>query len=149
MSDYLGKSSTFGQLIKNVPTEDAPVTQKFETKDSGKRAKLSGGMVRDTQEGKPRFDLLLPKNVPYEEQFLTRLAGLMARGAEKYEDRNWERANDVDALDRFKASAFRHLMQWLNDEVDEDHAAAVAFNLMGYESTKYKITRQEYESLEF
>lgn len=106
------------------------------TKDSGRRASFSNGGVRDTQDGKPRFDLVLPKTVPYDRQMLTRFAALMARGAEKYSDRNWEQFSDQDALDRAKASAMRHLIQWMTDEDDEDHAAAVYFNVMAAEYVK-------------
>jgi hypothetical protein len=105
----------------------------FETKDSGARASYGNGGVRDTQAGKPRFDLLLPLNVPYSAQLLTRWAALMGRGAEKYEDRNWEQFADEEALERAKSSAIRHLMQLVNGERDEDHAAAVLFNVMVYE----------------
>lgn len=115
------------------------VEDKFVTKDSGKREEYDSGMVRDTQDGKPRFDLLLPREVPYGDQFLTRVAGLLARGAEKYNDRNWEQASGNAELDRFKSSAFRHMMQWLNDESDEDHAAATVFNLLAYETIKWKM----------
>jgi hypothetical protein len=108
----------------------------YQTKDSGQRAEFSNGGVRDTESGKPRFDLLLPKNVPYDEQLLTRVALLMGRGAEKYEDRNWEQFADSKALDRAYSSAIRHLMQWANGEDDEDHAAAVVFNIMVAEYVK-------------
>jgi hypothetical protein len=91
----------------------------FETKDSGKRAEFEGGMVRDTNEGKPRFELCLAKGLPYEKQMLTRFAHLMARGAIKYNSWNWMKATK---------------------ETDEDHAAAVMFNLMAYESI---IAREE------
>jgi hypothetical protein len=111
----------------------------YVTKDSGKREEYDSGMVRDTQEGKPRYDLLLPRGIPYRAQFLTRVAELLGRGAEKYSDRNWERASGPEELDRFKSSAQRHLMQWLTDESDEDHAAAVCFNLLAYESIKWKM----------
>lgn len=114
----------------------------FITKDSGERAQFESGMQRDTQAGKPRFDLLHPVGVPYQHQFLTRVAELMARGAEKYDERNWEQADGIEELRRFKASAERHLMQWLADETDEDHAAAVVFNLLAYETTLYKIRRR-------
>jgi hypothetical protein len=102
----------------------------FETKDSGERALFANGGQRDTENGKPRFDLCYPLNVPYEEQLLTRFAALMARGAEKYNDRNWERFSDAAALARAKSSAARHFAQWINGENDEDHAAAVLFNVM-------------------
>lgn len=116
----------------------------YVTKDSGVRASYESGMVRDTQDGKPRFDLLIPDGVPFPAQFLTRCADLMARGAVKYEDRNWEQANSVVELNRFKASAYRHLMQWITGDNDEDHAAAVVFNLLAWETTSYKML-QEYK----
>lgn len=115
----------------------------FQTKDSGERAEYSSGMVRDTRAGKPRFDLLLPDGVPYKEQMLTRWAALMARGAEKYSDRNWEKARTMEELERYLDSAFRHFMQWISGEEDEDHAAAVMFNIMGAEYVRYRILNEE------
>lgn len=105
----------------------------FETKSSGARASFDGGGVRDTETGKPRFDLLRPVTVPYSHQMLTRWAALMARGAEKYAARNWEQFSDPAALDRAKSSAARHFEQWFNGETDEDHAAAVLFNVTAAE----------------
>ena len=113
------------------------------TKDSGKRAEYDSGMVRDTSQDKARFDLLLPAGVPYEEQLLTRFANLMTRGAVKYNARNWEKANGEAELARFKESAMRHLMQWMCGETDEDHATAVMFNLMAYETTLYKLKNEK------
>lgn len=105
---------------------------KYETKDSGKKAQYPSGMQRDTAEGKLRYDLI---PVP----MLKRLAGLYARGAEKYGDRNWERANSQEELDHMKAALMRHLYQWAEGEVDEDHAIAVVWNMFAYEMTKEKI----------
>ena len=113
--------------------------QGFVTKDSGVRAHFASGMQRDTEEGKARFDLLFPLDIPYERQFVTRLAELMARGALKYEDRNWEKANSSEELARFKSSAARHFVQWLTGDIEEDHAAAVVFNLLAHETTKEKV----------
>lgn len=109
----------------------------YETKDSGKREEYITGMRRDTQEGKPDFYLCLPKDVPYEEQLLTRFAELMQRGKAKYGNRNWECSRTDEELERFKSSAFRHFMQWINNETDEDHASAVLFNIMAVERLKY------------
>lgn len=97
-------------------------------------------MQRDTQEGKPRFDLIMPLGIPYGEQLITRWAELMARGAEKYDARNWEKAEGPEELERFKASAMRHFMQWMMDETDEDHGAAVLFNIQGAEMVKHKMS---------
>lgn len=111
----------------------------FETKDSGKREEYESGMRRDVQEGKARFDLLVTDGLPYDEQFLYRFASLLSRGATKYGERNWQLADSDDELSRFRASGFRHFMQWMCGETDEDHAAAVAFNLMAAEYVKWKL----------
>lgn len=118
--------------------DDYNIPVRFETKDSGERAEFESGMVRDTDTGKARFELLLPLGVPYDAQFLVRVAELLGRGAEKYDNRNWEKAQGDEEMERFKSSAIRHLMQWAAGETDEDHAAAVVFNLLGYETTKWK-----------
>jgi Domain of unknown function (DUF5664) len=111
----------------------------FLTKDSGAREEYDSGMVRDTQEDKARFDLMRPKGIPYEAQFLTRVAQLMTRGAKKYGFRNWENANSVEELERFENSAERHMQQYLAGERDEDHAAAVVFNILAAETLRYKL----------
>lgn len=111
----------------------------YQTKDSGVRHDYASGMVRDTQAGKPRFDLLFPDGQPYDEQFLTRVAALLERGAVKYGERNWEKADSQSELDRFKSSGLRHFMQWYTGETDEDHAAACCFNLLAAEFVKWKI----------
>lgn len=90
----------------------------FITKDSGKRQSFSTGMVRDVQDGKPRFDLIPTEG-------LRRLADLYARGAEKYGDDNWKKGQPYS---RAYASLFRHLIQWREGDRTEDHIAAVVFN---------------------
>lgn len=104
----------------------------FETKDSGKRVDFPSGMRRDTDEGKPRYDLI-------DEPMLTRWAELMARGAQKYGVRNWEKANSEEELERFKASGFRHFIQWIRGDQDEDHAAAILYNVAAAEYVKRRI----------
>jgi len=108
-------------------------------KDSGKRSTYDSGMVREPSENKPRFDLIVAEGVPYDQQILTRFAMQMSHGAEKYADRNWEVANSKQEIDRMKESAFRHFMQWFCGETDEDHAAALMFNIMAVEMTKAKL----------
>lgn len=107
----------------------------FETKDSGKRIDLANGMVRDTTEGKADYTLLL------DGPLFNRWAELLSRGAQKYGKRNWckalkstDKAAREETKARFKESAFRHMMQWLQGDRSEDHAAAVLFNLNGYEA---------------
>ena len=116
--------------------------KKHITKDSGQKKTYSTGMERDLQK-EERFDLILPKGIPYNEQLITRFASLMGRGAIKYSDRNWEKAETQEEHDRFKESAFRHFMQWSCGEDDEDHAAAVLFNIQGAEMVDYKLNNKK------
>jgi hypothetical protein len=94
--------------------------RRFITKDSGQREDFPSGMVRDTREGKGRYDLVSPFA-------LRRIAQLYERGAEKYAARNWEKGAPFC---RFLDSANRHLQQYLMGETSEDHLAAVAWNVM-------------------
>jgi hypothetical protein len=114
----------------------------FNLKDSGERKTFSTGMQRDVNKDKPRFDLISPLNIPFKEQMLTRWANLMAKGAKKYDARNWEQASTSEEYERFKESAFRHFMQWYFGETDEDHAVAVFFNITGAEYTSYNFFKQ-------
>ena len=112
------------------------MTDKFITKDSGKRENFSTGMCRDTQEGKLRFDLLwLP--------ILIRDAELMARGAIKYGENNWQKARTKKELRRAYASLLRHVYQLINGDEDEDHAAGARFNVALVESIKTKLRRRK------
>src|ERR1035437_3119423 len=96
--------------------------EEFMTKDSGERERYDSGMVRDTAKGKPDYTLI-------DGPFLYRWAMLMVRGAVKYGRDNWRKAQGEAELLRFRASASRHMQQWLAGDDEEDHAAAVAFNL--------------------
>jgi hypothetical protein len=116
----------------------------YVTKDSGQRQEYASGMRRDLQDGKPDFSLILP-DMPYMLQPLTRWASLMTRGAEKYGRRNWQMADSTEELERFKASAFRHFMQWITGEHDEDHMAGVMFNMNATEYVDWKLRRSDNE----
>lgn len=97
-----------------------PSEHYYVTKDSGNRREFPTGSVRDVRDGKGRFDLLWF-------EFIRRMAGIMERGAKKYEDRNWEKGQPVmSSYD----SAMRHLGQAGEGLEDEDHLAAVAVNAM-------------------
>ena len=111
--------------------------KKYITKDSGKRIKTKSGMVRDIQDGKPRYDLVIAET--HENDMLTRWARILERGMIKYGYRNWEKANSEEELIRFRASAFRHFVQWFKNQEDEDHAAALFFNVNAVEYLKEKI----------
>lgn len=102
----------------------------YAVKDSGQRQQFDGGMVRDVTTGKVDYSLVL------DGPMFERWAEHLSKGAEKYSKRNWMLAAGDAELQRFKESALRHLLQWLKGDTDEDHAAAVFFNLNGAEFVK-------------
>ena len=92
----------------------------YETKDSGQREEFSTGSVRDAQNGKMRWDL-----VAWDE--FERVVGIYTRGAEKYSDDNWRKGQPMK---RMFASLMRHLMAYRKGLQDEDHGAAVVWNML-------------------
>lgn len=102
----------------------------YEVKDSGERHEFEGGGQRDTEEGKIDYTLCL------DGPMFERDAIHLTKGAKKYEARNWMKFSDEAALERAKRSAVRHMVQWLRGDVDEDHAAAVRFNINAAEYVK-------------
>ena len=95
--------------------------KKFLIKDSGKRQTYKSGAVRDTNEGKIRYDLL-----PIE--CLKRLAKHYTKGAKKYDENNWKKGIPTN---RFEESTWRHWAQYLLGEIEEDHLSAIVFNVFG------------------
>lgn len=91
----------------------------YVTKDSGVREEMATGSVRDSREGKGRFELVSPFA-------LARLAGVYERGAAKYDSRNWEKGQPYS---RFLDSAMRHLNRFAMGWRDEDHLAQAAWNI--------------------
>lgn len=98
-------------------------------RDSGKRQEFTTGAVRDTQEGKGRYDLL-PSRAMCE------LAIHFQQGAEKYAERNWEKGIP---LSRFLDSAIRHSFAVLEGKTDEPHARAAAWNWVCFIETRARI----------
>jgi hypothetical protein len=44
-----------------------------------------------------------------------------------------------EEMARFKESACRHFVQWMRGDVDEDHAAALFFNVCGFEYVRERV----------
>jgi hypothetical protein len=106
--------------------------KRFIIKDSGQRQEFSSGMMRDVADDKTDWELIF--NGP----MAKRWAEHLTKGAKKYPDpepgkANWMRASGVEEKVRFRKSAVRHFVMWLLGYKDEDHAAAVIFNINGYE----------------
>ncbi len=96
--------------------------------DSGERTTFETGAVRDMHEGKGRFDLL-PMCV------LMRLAKHYEKGAQKYNERNWEKGINASS---FADSALRHMVKYMDGWNDEDHLIAAIWNLCGLAWTEEK-----------
>ncbi len=95
--------------------------------DSGKREQFITGAVRDTADGKSRPDLISP----YAQ---LRKGDWLRLGAEKYDERNWEKGMKIS---RCIASICRHLFKYMMGCTIEDHLAAIAVNaefIMHYEA---------------
>lgn len=101
----------------------------FITKDSGERRPFDTGAHRDVATGKGRYDLLPPEGIK-------RLAQLFERGAEKYDDRNWEKGIPLSV---YADSMLRHAFQAAAGQEDEDHLAAVAWNALCMATTQQRI----------
>jgi hypothetical protein len=135
----LGTREMFDENYYPIPARPA-----FVTKDSGSKAEYSDGMRRDTTAGKPKFTLMFPEEVPYEEQLLTRVAALYERGGKKYGDRNWEKSCTEESLAHHEESLMRHVVQFLLGVDDgEDHAAAVVWNVNAVLLTRWNLAREE------
>lgn len=107
-------------VFKSIKELKGKKMKQFGFKDSGKREAFQSGMVRDTREGKGRFDLISPFA-------LYRIATIYEKGALKYKPRNWEKGAPFS---RFLDSARRHINQFAMGLEDEDHLSHSIWNLM-------------------
>lgn len=135
-AEYHKYLADIGRLTQQIPPE-----RQFVTKDSGKREAFDSGMVRDTEAGKTDYTLI------FDGPMLDRWAEHMTRGAQKYAARNWMQAAGERELNRFLRSAARHFRQWLRGDRDEDHAAAVIFNINGYEYVRDRMAFERERAL--
>ena len=99
--------------------------------DSGAREVQPNGFTREPDGDKPDLSWLFTVRglelVPRE--LIERIAEHYDNGAAKYSADNWRRGTDPASLARYRRSVARHIFAWFRNETDEDHAAAVAWNL--------------------
>lgn len=107
-------------------------TKKFVTKDSKKRRKFSTGSKRDVNEDKGRYDLVSPI-------MIERLAKLLQRGAQKYDERNWEKGMPLSV---YMDSGMRHMYKFLEGHKDEDHLVAAIWNFQALLHIEEMINRK-------
>ena len=82
--------------------------------------KFKTGSVRDTRDGKGRYDLIPPEAIH-------ELAIHFEEGARKYGDRNWELGQPIS---RIMDSALRHAFSYMAKKKDENHLGAACWNLI-------------------
>ena len=112
-------------LIRNLV-----IIEMFESvKDSGEIEKFPTGAVRDTREGKGRFDLIPP-------HFLERIAVHFENGAHKYGDNNYRKGIPTS---RCVDSCMRHINKFRQGFADEDHLSAAIWNLIAIMETEYLV----------
>jgi hypothetical protein len=97
------------------------------------------GAVRDTTEGKVNFLAALDGTI------VDRYAAHMTKAQDTKGKRNWLLAGDdpetaQDDLDRGFESLGRHFRQFTQGHTDEDHAAAIVFNLDWIANVAAKMT---------
>jgi hypothetical protein len=92
--------------------------------------KFETGAQRDTSDGKLRMSL-----IPQQE--LKRVMKRYLDGAEKYGENNWMEGMPLSV---YYDCAHRHLDAWWRGDNDEDHAAAVVWNMLCAMWTETKIT---------
>jgi hypothetical protein len=114
----------------------------FIIKDSGKRQEFESGMVRDTTEGKINYSAVL------DGPMYDRWAIHLTKGKVKYPDvapgvANWTLARGIEEMQRAKESLARHYSQYMRGDTDEDHGAAIFFNINLIEYIKDKTAVKE------
>ena len=101
----------------------------YAIKDSGTRTSFGGGMVRDG-DAADKVDYTSILFGPMAERWAVHCT----KGRVKYPDSepgvpNWTLASGVEEYLHARGSLLRHLMAYLRGETDEDHAAAIMFNI--------------------
>lgn len=95
----------------------------------------ASGVMRDTTEGKVNYLLA------FDGPMLERWAAHLTRGVAVRGKRNWMNAATEEDLERFRESFARHAIQYLRGDTDEDHVAAMFFNLNGAEYVRERLAQ--------
>lgn len=91
------------------------------------------GAVRGSDEGKVNF--LLVRDGP----MLERWAKILTDAVPDKGLRTWMKARTETDLQRFRESLDRHVAQYQDGDTDEDHAAAILFNVNGAEYVRGRL----------
>jgi hypothetical protein len=93
--------------------------------ESGDTRRYESGFIRGDNTGKTDYTLAL------DGPLFERWARLLTENVGSKGKRNWMNASTREDYDRFRESFLRHALSVLRGDTDEDHAAAVVFNLNG------------------
>jgi hypothetical protein len=96
--------------------------------------RYESGVIRGDNTGKTDYTLAL------DGPLFERWARLLTENVESKGKRNWMNASTQEDYDRFRESFLRHALSVLRGDDDEDHAAAVVFNLNGMLYTQEALT---------
>lgn len=87
-----------------------------------KKERSIGKFTRSSDKGKRNYNLI-------PDELLDDMADLYTAGAEVHGKDNWREAKGQEAYESATESAFRHFLAWKRGETDENHKAAVVFNM--------------------
>jgi len=141
-SPYVGKIAE--KTTQPSPYSDKSITVERHTatipgiQDSGERQVFKSGAMRDPSTGKIKWSRITFGPM------IHRWAQHLTIAEAKYPDPspgvpNFTLIEGEEEFLRYKESAYRHFMSWFYGETDEDHAAAVFFNINGVEIIKDKM----------
>ena len=108
-------------------------------KYTGKAVEFATGARREDKSEAPRPDLMSPFA-------LMRLGKWMGMGAKKHGDRNWEKGLPYSSM---VAGIWRHLLKFMLRWQDEDHLAAVLFNVQAIMHFQSQGRGEELDDLPF
>ena len=115
---------------ESCPSE-AACRRLFEQSSNG-HVTLPSGMVRSDDQGKPDYTLL-------DLAMLERWARHMTDQVPSKGRDNWRLAHTEEDRQRFLASLWRHVVAFTRGDTDEDHAAAILFNVTGAEHVRRQL----------
>jgi hypothetical protein len=102
-----------------------------------KQIKHPSGAIRSCTESKIDYSSL------FDGPMADRYAKHMTEAAKTKGKKNWMKAHTEEDLERFVEGALRHIRQWYRGDTDEDHAAAVIFNIFGAEHVKEQLNGKD------
>ena len=135
--DHFGRMTPPGEQLYGTAGIFKGESSMYAIKDSGKRQSFASGSVRDTADGKIKWSRITFGPM------MRRWAEHLTKAEAKYPDPtpgipNFSLISTEEERIRYRESAFRHFMSWFHGEKDEDHAAAVFFNINGVEMIRDK-----------